>query len=64
VAGLRSIFGRCLLRSTVIYTQSMSIEEGVMGRAGADRGLYLSGWDEWATMPCGSHWCLVWGIFF
>lgn len=32
--GWNSIFGRCLLPSRVIYTQSMSIEERVMGVGG------------------------------
>lgn len=41
--GWNSIFGRCLLPSRVIYTQSMSIEEKVMGVGGwTDRSLYLS----------------------
>lgn len=49
--GCNSIFGRCLLPSRVIYTQSMSIAKGVMGVGGwTDRSLYLSGWEE------GSHW--------
>lgn len=32
--GWNSIFGRCLLPSRVIYTQSMSIAEGVWGEGG------------------------------
>lgn len=43
--GRSSIFGRCLLPSRVIYTQSTSIAGGFQGRGGGQTEVsYLSGW--------------------
>lgn len=62
--GGNSIFGRCLLPSRVIYTQSMSISRGVMGVGGwTDRSLYLSGVGRGVIALGEPLRCLVWSVF-
>lgn len=55
--GCNSIFGRCLLPSRVIYTQSMSIAKGVMGVGGwtdRQKSLFI-GVGRGVTLIWGSH---------